>query len=794
MPPERGETVAAEPFDGEERRQDLESGDEPAEWDSLRLGRLRQTAAGVAVRAIRTAQGTWDLAFQGAGGIAALTRVSPVRIELYDREGHEREYACGYATVEPDGEGWLARAALAVPGTATFIVEDRWTVDHEDGDSVLCLSRTVTVAGDAPGGFLSAITLRCDRPLSWLDVAPFAPGVLYGLSEHVTGVAIGGVANYLAGVRQVRIREDRLPAPLFGLHFGDGSSVALLDRAPHGDTTAADALDTEALPLIDERFRFAALGGEERDGHVALSAWYPGTEGAVTYSGDTFPGGQLARWRRRYHPIRDGLTQHYQLAIRLGRDERFVDFRTAAWRWAWRTLRPAVVPQDIDAARQSLVAMLGARVVTVGDRASIPIACDATTGEAVDHRAVMGFVGRNVESAYVLLRDGRPEQSEYADPLVVQDGDVGRAGDHTKALAILESFVRLPVAPPEAEGFSLVDGSPACNVPGEVYLRSLCEGWAAALRAWQVERAAGRDRPHWLAWSRAYADWLLTQEYPGGGFPRVRLPGAGTVRDASPESSYHAIPFLALLAGLTGEQGYLDAAVRAGAYCWADGQADGMFVGGTIDNPNVVDKEAGTVSLEAYLALYEATRDAVWLRRAVAAGDYAETWIYLWDVPMPPDDDDARRHWKRGVSTVGLQLIASGHSMADAYMAFDVGSYARLYRYTGDAHYREVARLLLHNTKIMLALPGRAYDLAGPGWQQEHWSLAPRRGYGIHPPLLVAVGVVQPSARPGEPAGVRRGLVRAVGARGLMRPRHIGVDVIPAHRDKGGGQDDGRGQ
>jgi len=41
----------------------------------------------------------------------------------------------------------------------------------------------------------------------------------------------------------------------------------------------------------------------------------------------------------------------------------------------------------------------------------------------------------------------------------------------------------------------------------------------------------------------------------------------------------------------------------------------------------VVDKEAGAVSLDAYLALYEATGDERWLRRAVAVADYAETWI-----------------------------------------------------------------------------------------------------------------------------------------------------------------------
>ena len=59
-------------------------------------------------------------------------------------------------------------------------------------------------------------------------------------------------------------------------------------------------------------------------------------------------------------------------------------------------------------------------------------------------------------------------------------------------------------------------------------------------------------------------------------------------------------------------------------------------------------------------------------------------------------------------------------------------SIAKFYKYTGDKHYYEVSRLLLHNTKSMLALPGRTFDLAGPGWQQEHWSLAPRRGRGLH--------------------------------------------------------------
>ncbi len=99
---------------------------------------------------------------------------------------------------------------------------------------------------------------------------------------------------------------------------------------------------------------------------------------------------------------------------------------------------------------------------------------------------------------------------------------------------------------------------------------------------------------------------------------------------------------------------------------------------------------------------------------------------------MPEDEQDKDLHWKKGVSTVGLQLISTGHSLADAYMSFDVDEYAKLSVLAKDKHYEDVAKILLHNTKGMLALPDRTYDLLGTGWQQEHWSIAPMRGFGIH--------------------------------------------------------------
>jgi hypothetical protein len=65
-------------------------------------------------------------------------------------------------------------------------------------------------------------------------------------------------------------------------------------------------------------------------------------------------------------------------------------------------------------------------------------------------------------------------------------------------------------------------------------------------------------------------------------------------------------------------------------------------------------------------------------------------------------------------------------------MAFDADKYAKLWAFTKDLNYYDVALILLHNTKSMTALPEHPYDLQGLGWQQEHWSLAPVRGYGLH--------------------------------------------------------------
>ena len=143
------------------------------------------------------------------------------------------------------------------------------------------------------------------------------------------------------------------------------------------------------------------------------------------------------------------------------------------------------------------------------------------------------------------------------------------------------------------------------------------------MEAYRRERKQGRDHPEWIGWCREFADWLLTQQRQDGSFPRSWKPGTSEVVEASGTTSYNPVPLFVMLSEDTGDPKYRESAIRAAEYVWANYGARGVFVGGAIDNPNIVDKEAGMLSLEAFMSLYEATKDVKWLARAQVAGDFA---------------------------------------------------------------------------------------------------------------------------------------------------------------------------
>ncbi len=666
---------------------------------------------------MRAASGEWGIEIAGAAAPRIL-QPQPAKLEIFRTEDEIRQLAAGYKTVQKSGATVDARAEIPYGETVVFRVRDHWTLSG----STLALRRSIEIAGSAPGGFDSSVVLTVDPAVGWSDVNYLAPGAIYGDPTYDGDRSPGGTLNYAA--HHFLMREDILPAPLFGLSFSNGTSVAVLDPAPRGDSTVEETKLSQ-LTMTDARFQFGALGAREGDsGAIEFGFWFPGT---ITDFAGGRGGPAKPRTVRRYHPIAQGLTHTYQVNFRFGQNESFRDLTRNAWRWAWGTLKPAVSYIDVEQMRRVLTDHLEANAATIDGRTAIPFVLNTISDQKQWNwtMAAMGFVGKNIECADQLLREGDRDHTERGQRM------------RATGLAVISSMINaLPTVPLQATGYDLATGKPYNHIWLAPWLRNATEDMRVLMRAYRRERALGRDHPEWFRWVKSYVDWLMVQQRADGSFPRRWKAGSDEVVEPTGTSSYNPVPLLVLMTQETGDPKYKDAAVRAAEYVWANWGTRGVFVGGASDNPNITDKEAGMLSMEAFLSLYDLTRQPKWLERAKAAGDYAESWIWIWNLPMPLDADDAQLHWKKGVPTVGIQgITALVAGSADEYLDWAAPSYAKLYNYTKDEHYLDVARVLLHDTKSMVALPGRQYDMKGIGWQQEGWRMGPGgsgRGVGGH--------------------------------------------------------------
>ncbi|HEX4636437.1 MAG TPA: hypothetical protein VH189_09670, partial [Rhizomicrobium sp.] len=504
--------------------------------------------------------------------------------------------------------------------------------------------------------------------------------------------------------------------------------------------------------MIDARYDFGALGAHAEQGGVVFGYWLPGTVDDFISLNQitrqplgTSPGappalltatGELAppppphvrpAWRVRYNPIKDGTVQDYSVAFRFGQSESFPETIRNSWRWAWSLLKPPVNTVDLDMIRRVSIDVLSSQVLTVEGRTAIPYLLDAHTGQFRNRsdarRAAMGFCARNIEIADEFLKEADREAGTARSQKLRRQG-----------LDIIATFIRmLPMAPPDGDGFDLYTGKivPASWSIGQQPILTISTDMRSLALAYEREKRKGIGHPEWLGWIKSYADWLLTQQHEDGAFPRAWKPGTSTVLNNSPSATYAPIVLFVPLSRVTGDTKYMDAALRAGDYLWQHYGLAGNYQGGAVDASSarlLTDKEGGMASMDAFMALYEANHQPKWLARALSAADYTESWIWIWNVPLPGHEPDPHLRWRNG-SMVGLQEITTNGTGVgaggDEYLDWAVSLYAKAYKYSGDSHYRDVAQILLHNTKAKVATSKDTFEFVGPGWEQESWSNDP---------------------------------------------------------------------
>jgi hypothetical protein len=649
----------------------------------------------------------------------------PVSAQLF-AQGRLEWHRSGYSHCAPVTNGIVARGDLHLASSRLFFT-DRYTL----GDDHINLARRVEVRGDsADHGFLSA--LEWNLPDAGTDDQWFAPGIWYGINDRVPPYAIGAPAARRAQ-ENVVFREDRLTLP-FALHYDEAKriSFAVSHLAAGGETVAAD--DDDA-PLIDGRLCFGSFGMTH--GGRTFAFWFPGTEGETSYppmwtlgrgnnqkdspvnpfQGKSTTAGART-WSYRFHPLQDGFRQNCLLRVDCRRASRFSAASDAQWKRVSAAYRPRALRVDLDRVERVSIGLLAGMTVRAGEATGIPTWVDCfggTTGK-LQNTFGIGFVSRNLEAAFLLLQYGRR---------------LGNSDFVARGTEILDFWTAC-----SGLGLSHTEYDPGTRawvdaMEGDtsgVFLRDQSDSRRACLQALQLENEHGVSHPAWLQWAKSYGDWLLAHEGPQPVFQRAyTLDGAPI--GSTPSDCSHVIPFLLALDQVAGTTTYTRLALKTAQFLWERFHAARIFVGGTLDNPNCTDKEAAALAFEAYLGLFEATGARRWLHAAEEAARACETWIFQWNIPMPADDP--ARFFPAGRTTVGFQLITTGFSAFDVYLTRNVGEFARLARSTGDSHYRDVAKILLHNTKCMVQLENE-YGYARPGMQIEHWSTGRGRGFGLN--------------------------------------------------------------
>ncbi|MCS7314757.1 MAG: hypothetical protein RMI94_01695 [Bryobacterales bacterium] len=164
----------------------------------------------------------------------------------------------------------------------------------------------------------------------------------------------------------------------------------------------------------------------------------------------------------------------------------------------------------------------------------------------------------------------------------------------------------------------------------------------AFARAIRVGRRRGRDVSRWEAFLRKACD-----------LHAARILAASWRPPSTAEATF--VPPLLIASQLFGEQRYRRAAIKAAEhYAQRHLSMREPYWGGTLDARSE-DKEAAAAAFQAFLELYEHTRDPRHLQWARHACDVMLTYTYVWDVPMPPGRLASHRLRTRGWTSVSPQ-------------------------------------------------------------------------------------------------------------------------------------------
>ena len=648
-----------------------------------------------------------------------------------------------YDQLEQAG-GVLVGTATVRHGDDVVVVRDEWSA----GDGEVTVARHVTGSG-AVRVSIEGLVLP-DGDARFDDVVVFAPPALYDLND-IDG---DGVEDY-TDTRSLTFRDDRL------------TGLAVLAYSPAGQLGVA--LTREDVPEFDD-VPDRARGQQEfvQRTDIGSLGVVPGAADSITAVA-SYPFVERTRSHALTAQGREPWGAFWPLAeggfdVRYGFSVVAADTPVGALWALWQRRLTALAPRRVELPasfdelhRLRIEALLPYYKERPGPEpvpAGFVTNCHPQNGEQLRNVLQYGFTGQTVLNALHVLEhavtDDDPDADAKARKTIdffvhqvrespfglcptLYDLDDGRSRAWWSGLLLPLAYADESANLEELMGPVYGHMKHAIDALSGVegtYLRCMAEEHEALLRAYQAEAARGREHAEWLGTARRFGEFLLDVQEDDGTWRRAYdFDGKPIVEPRSwfgptelnqKSSTATVVPLLLRLHALDGDARWLDAARRATAFV-VEHFIDGLKHNGGIHDsiyarPQLVDSESILFCLRAALGLSEIEQDRRWAAAALDAARLLATWIYLWDVPLPP-----------GSTLAGYGFRSTGWSACDTCGAgyihpYEVHAVPDLFQVALAADDRDLATiavLCLHGSNETVATDACSWGYARPGLQEE---------------------------------------------------------------------------
>lgn len=252
------------------------------------------------------------------------------------------------------------------------------------------------------------------------------------------------------------------------------------------------------------------------------------------------------------------------------------------------------------------------------------------------------------------------------------------------------------------------------------FTRMAVDAMEGLLDAYRLAESHGIYKDSWYDAIIAFGDFLVNNQnedgsyyrcynYDGGPFVSwdngIEEPVGNICQSFSKSASIMPVRFLGKLYESTGDESYKQAALNAGEYVYNNMYLTGSYKGGTCDNPNATDKEAGVYAMYCYDTLYMLTKDEKWLECLRQSAAFTMSTVMAFSFPVKESRLKSAYPLYSGYND-GMSFIICGSGGVDNYIAYAYYELFRIYILTGDISYLKQAEFIQQNTKSIMNWDG----------------------------------------------------------------------------------------